>query len=275
MKTFKEYREEKNKRKSPKEVIETVFGSHSKKRTNESLDTSFGSHSIERLNEELEKSDDKERTKAAHTNVHEKIAPMGELNHVDKEHVRGYTDYSFPLNKTLRDYHEGQSLNPDHKDHIDAMTRILNSNKTKEDTHVYTGLKSSPAKHFTPVNGKIPTTVERHQPLFASTSSSLEMARSFSEDVKHKNDPTHGIEHHGEEGSRHVLKIHIPKGSSAASVRHLSFVPGEHEIVLNRGHDMEIHHKPEYHVSPKGEKTYIWHAKVSGHSPANLEGEDL
>jgi hypothetical protein len=68
----------------------------------------------------------------------------------------------------------------------------------------------------------------------------------------------------------HVLKIHLPKGTQAGSIKHLSNYKKENEVLLNRGHDLEIHHEPTVIDHPKKGKVHIWHAKVVDHNPQKL-----
>ena len=70
----------------------------------------------------------------------------------------------------------------------------------------------------------------------------------------------------------HVLKIHIPEGTRAARIDHLSHFPEEGETLLDRGHKIQIHPHPEAKIVEQSgtkrghqNKVYIWHAKVVGH----------
>jgi len=76
-------------------------------------------------------------------------------------------------------------------------------------------------------------------------------------------DEDHGIE---DGGGSHFLKIHLPKGTKAASVREHSFVPEEREILLHRGHNIEIQHKP----TKMANDMYMWHARVISHEPLSI-----
>jgi ADP-ribosyltransferase exoenzyme len=143
---------------------------------------------------------------------------------------------------------------------------MLDRQKTMEDMHVYTGIKYSPAKHFKKVGGKLPESTIARLPAFTSTSSSIKSARCFSEDTMHPNDERHGIEYPDSGEVRHDIKIHVPKGSKAASLRDHSFCPAEKEVLLHRGHDIEIHNKPE----KLDHNTYLWSAKIVGHKAVGL-----
>jgi hypothetical protein len=51
------------------------------------------------------------------------------------------------------------------------------------------------------------------------------------------------------------------------SLKKHSFVPVEHEVLLHRGHHIEIDGKPTHTDG----NTYVWNAKVVGHHPNDLD----
>jgi hypothetical protein len=278
MKTFKEYRTEVSIKKNPKKSMETFMGEHSipKKEKKKSMETSMGEHSkkivpIEEAKVEHppieETYSDKEKTDHAH----QKAAPMKKLDVVEKDAVSLYTDSSTGLNGALHHFHNGHNFNESYMRHAKTLTDVLDKNKTKEDTIVYTGVKKSPAALFDNDGTKHASV---HLPAFTSTSTSFGTARGFSEPAKHKHDINHGVSTDGTE-HRHVLQLHVPKGTSAASVKSHSFLPREHEILLNRGHDISIDPSPTHHIDSNGGHTYVWHARVVGNSKANLDAPDL
>ena len=283
-KTFKEYRESK---KNKPEIMETVFGSHSQPKT-ETMTTSFGSHSKPKnVNEdkegfELEKKPKDAPAYAKHKltpeqddHIHTKVAPLhaDKISDMEKEAVHDYSDESRPLNSMLHRHAKGMDISTknseSYKKTVKHLDNALGRHKTTEDMHVYTGLQYSPSKHFKKVDGKVPERQNVSLPSFVSTSSSVKSARAFSQDTMHPNDERHGIEHEEGGEARHVLKIHVPKGSHAMSLRDHSFVPEEKEVLLHRGHDIEIHHKPE----KLDHSTYLWHAKIVAHNVTDLDRE--
>lgn len=285
-KSFKEYRDEKN---SKKETMETSFGSHSLPKKKETMETSFGSHSLPKekpIKEDKEEKDafefDKKPvdnsayvkhtvTVAEHTHQHNQVAPM----HSDKmsanelEAASDYTDSSTTINSMLHMHAKGHDISTKNKDEYRKTAKhldnALNRHKTHDDMHVYTGIRYSPSKHFKKENGKLQSTATVNLPAFTSTSTSIQAARGFSEFTAHKNDVHHEVDSKTDE-VRHILKIHAPKGTHAMSLMDHSFCPDEKEILLHRGHDIEIHHKPE----KLDDKTYLWHAKIVGHNVADL-----
>lgn len=266
MKSFKAYLKDK---KEPKPSMETSFGSHSKKpEPKPSMETSFGSHSLEKKKpqsiDEAKLEDDSDE----HQNhVHEKVAPehTKKMSVDERNSLAKYTRGSTALNHALHQHHRFIPLDHDTKEHADHLTKAIGKHKTTEDTVLYTGIKHSPVKHFNHKDEH----AHVHLPAFTSTTTSRHQAHGFSNDVKHNNDKHHGVEH-GEFGAQHILKLHVPKGTSAVSVRKRSEFPTEHEVLLNRGHDIKIHPKPKH----LGNHVYQWDAHVVGHSPAKLKTED-
>lgn len=251
-------------------AMETVFGSHAYKNPDDvpALETKFGKHS-DKPKEELKEDKDDERTKEEHDHVHEKVAPFlgSKLSVEERNHVHAYTKGSKALNGSLHKHNAGREIDDHEKEQAHALTKILDKHKTKEDTHVYTGIPKSPAEHFKDHNK--PATM--HLPAFTSTSTSKKTSKAFAEFVHHKNDSKHGIVHHKEDKvAAHILKIHVPKGTSAASIRKQSDQPTEHEVLLNRGHHIEVHPKPE-HI---GNNIHVWHAKIVAHKPKDLDHDD-
>jgi len=149
-------------------------------------------------------------------------------------------------------------------DSIHHLDSALSKQSTKHDTVVYTGIPYSPVKHFhSPNRG-----VKVHLPAFTSTSSDKVVAYGFS---KHSNDPfdeDHGVTHDENNGSRHILKIHMPKGTHAMSMVDHAFIPEEHEVLLHRGYNIGIHPKPEY---DKELGAHVWTAKILSHDPEEIK----
>lgn len=278
MKKFTEWRADKKKPVEKLENIETSFGSHSIKKPKnpeklENMETSFGSHSIKKPKniEEAVETPFKEMklSSAVHNKLHTKVAPMRDDNLSEKElsAVKEYTDDSSELNSMLHRHAQGSDVgttrNKPIHDIASGLDSALVKHKTSEDLTVYTGVKRSPVHHFDKYQGRIPKETKVHLPAFTSTSTSVHKAHEFAVPDSHFNDEEHGID----EGShKHVLELHVPKGTHAMSVRNHSFVPTENEVLLHRGHEIMVHHKP----TRLSNGDYLWHAKVVGHSPKDI-----
>lgn len=277
MKSFKEYRDEKNS-KNPSE--QAYFGTHSRPKGEiPSEQASFGSHSNKtRISEdaELEKKRDEidsvlaghGRTKEQTDHIHENVAPIrnDDFNLDQRDAVDEYTDESGDLNNALHRHHQGKLKKSPHFAAASTIDSVLNNHKTTEDTHVFTGIKFSPAKHFRKTKDGVPTTTKVDFPAFTSTSTSLSSAREFSSGLSTPNDKNHGVEHDRFGEARHVLKINVPKGTNAMSLKKVSYIPHENEVLLHRGHTLEIHHQPQ----DIGDNTYLWNAHVVGHKLNDL-----
>lgn len=254
--TFKEYRKLKN-----LPLMQTWFGYHSEPDPVGIMQTSFGSHSQESVNEAAR---DHVHLAAEQERIHEKVAPLHESKLSSRElaSVVDYTDDSSDLNKSLYE-HSHRAKVPEDKivEHSNALESALSKHKTTEPTHVFTGLRRSPAEHFAAGAHDKPTRV--HVPAFISASTTLNKARTFATEVSHRNDAHHGISGM----AQHMLKIHMPAGTSAASMKSHSFIPGENEILLNRGHHLEIDPHPEH----LGSDMHLWNARVVEHKPVPLK----
>jgi hypothetical protein len=243
-KSFTEYRKRKN---IPLESMETVFGKHSQKSVTES---------------EYKILSNKE-----HDELHDSHVPFNAAG-TEPDHMKAVTDYtrdSTGMNGYLHNHHTKSNKADIHEKPVKDLTELLNKHKTKNPIDVYTGVLYSPAKHFDKVDGKVPESKTVHLPAFTSTTTARRIAEQFARGHTHENDANHGV--NTEYGNRHILKIHVPAGSSAASVKDISSMgPGEKEVLLNRGHNIEIHHKPEY----IGGNVYQWNAKIVSHTPDKL-----
>lgn len=284
--TFKEFRE---KKKNKPENMETVFGSHSvPKSARNNMETKFGKHSEPKKTVSEEKMFSADRgllqdqatvkphliTPEQNDHIHNKVAPSSrdKMSHNEHEAITDYSDESRPLNSLLHNHSNGHDITginkTQYKKTIGHLDNLLGRQSTTEDMHVYTGLKGSPTKHFKKVGGKVPDKALVNLPAFTSTSTSIKSARGFAENTSHPNDDRHGIQYPDDEhGAKHILKIHVPKGSHAMSIKGASFAPEENEILMHRGHQVEIHGTPE-HLSSN---TYLWHAKVVGHKVVDVE----
>ena len=280
MKTFKEYRAEQALKKlvQPYPIMETQCCTHSlpknKKQPYPTMETSFGSHSLpnkKKVDEATVKKpklhEEPEPTIVEHEAMHSAAAmPKEKLSPNEGEAINDYTDESRGLNGTLHKHAKGFDINTpsntSNKKTIGSLDNALRRQSTSSDMTLYTGLKSSPSKYFKDRKSKAPVTV--HLPAFTSTSTSPKTAQGFAEGTSDLRDEDHGIE---DGGGSHFLKIHAPKGTKAGSVKAHSFVPEENEILLHRGHDIEIHHTP----TKMANDMYMWHGTIKSHSPQDID----
>jgi hypothetical protein len=299
MKSFKEYRAEKEGKKVRNPSEQAYFGKHSEEKPakNPSEQAYFGKHSDEEkfVSEDEDSGVAKNRehgyTSSQEAHVHQNVAPIDKesLSAVQKTAIENYTDDSAHMNKTLHMHHQGHdvsagvenptrrmTIKPDHvksimqdAGHIDS---VLSNHKTTEDSHVYTGIRFSPSQHFHREKGVMPKTIKVDFPSFTSTTTDLDKAKTFAQSKTHENDNDHGVMPPGirdsvyHKGCRHTLKVHMPKGTHAMSLKTVSFMPGENEVLLHRGHTLEIHDHPEH----LGNSHYLWNAHVVHHELNDL-----
>lgn len=209
-----------------------------------------------------------EETKKFHTANKMKDEISSEAkNH--KGWLRHYSDYSTMMNTALHDHHANKQIEKtafnDPERHQRSLSfaqetdKILSKHKINSDHTVFTGVPQKHAEKFK--NQKEPLKV--HHPAFISTSTDFEQAAKFTGNTKKQ------------EQEFHVLKIHVPKGTHGGSMSGNTYYPKEKEVVLHRGHDLEIHHEPTIINHPKHGKIHVWNAKIVGHNPKPLNAKPL
>ena len=165
-------------------------------------------------------------------------------------------------------------------DHIKHLDSAMNRHLSQESFHVYTGLKSHPIPHknigiigrhqtgpnfggsIKIINGiknqqgiktleSSPRHIKAILPAFTSTSHNFQIAKSFAEGI---------------DGSRHILKLHIPKHSNYGGyIAHHGAHSEEYEFLLKRNTKLHIHPIPETNDTSGdhyGVHHHIWHGKI-------------
>lgn len=192
-----------------------------------------------------------------------------------------YTDDSTHINDRLHYLHNFNSpasyfKNIENKNHWDLYVSPLDDVTTKhkapESFHVYTGIQESPKNLFDKKKGSITGIQARHfteeghlkavLPAFTSTSLNANVAKGFSSVTGGGKTPL----------ERHLLKIHIPEGSThgAYIAHHSEAGEGEREFLMKRGTKLHIHPQPEtfndhvYNIEGHKikHKVHVWHAKI-------------
>lgn len=179
-----------------------------------------------------------------------------DIDHEHGEHVHDYTSYEHHhLNKNL---HDGIELQGGQKRMDEGISNFLRTAKMPSDTITYTGVK----------NDLRALAYGKTEPFhityrgYTSTSLKKSTASGFSE--------PHPPEAHEEDDVdhvRHVLKVHIPKDSSAAYIGHLSAHDHEQEVLLHKNARFEVHPVPDEHdqrFAPHDpdHRVLTWHAKL-------------
>jgi hypothetical protein len=249
----------------------------------------------------------KDMEKSSHKTHHKAFFyPTQEHHPVESDTVDDYAEGSAQMNMALHRIHKGLDANRYHIDDAHNMDSVFSAaHPSKADRVVFTGLRRSPTHMFDQARddtGKVPEHITMHHPAFLSTSSSSTVAHRFSHGLDtttsvHPSE-TFSTDHPGRNGSRfhemqssggqvrHMLMLHVPKGTSAISVNggdsnsnHIANRSVEHEVILDRGHKIKIHHSPTYSKPIKGEYgdhsgIMIWHGEVVGQDKMELPKTD-
>jgi ADP-ribosyltransferase exoenzyme len=256
MKTLKQYRADKQNQPYP--VMDTCFGSHSiSNQPYPEMGTEFGSHSVA---ESVENVNPFLNSRAREREIHEDVAPLDDEKLSNKElgAVMNYTDSSLALNKML---HDKSHDKPKLVDWANNLSSALSKHKIASDIHTFTGVSRSPARFF---NSPEQGTATVHLPAFTSTTTNFRTANRFTKPRVHPSDVNHDIPENEE--VKHILRLHMPAGTHAASMFEHSQHNHENEILMNRGADIEINRTPV----DVGNNTFMWHAKVVGQNPQPL-----
>lgn len=263
-----------------KKFIEEQNSSENKKEKRIAIHVSFGHHieQHEKINENVENeqiqndlinphSDEEIKSFHAKNKLNDTMLPPSEA----RDHFgwfRNYTDRSLELHKALWDDHHGVSHENDYDKKMhdrnlafaDATSKTFDKNKpTSQDFTVFSGINQNEAEKFK--NQK--ALVKVHHPSMISTSTNFDQAAKFT--GGNKKAPT----------EKHVLRLFVPKGTKAGSIRHVSRYKKENEVLLDRGHDLDIHPEPTIINHPVHGKVHIWHARVVGQNRKTLNTKPL
>ena len=202
--------------------LETSFGKHSQEKL-PSLETSFGKHSIQKkdIKESTYDEDVDQKTDSEQDKIHKE-------NKIEANaHTTSYSKYSYDHNSYLHKKYNGEDVSDQShiKNDIKKLDSVIKKHKIKHDIHVYTGLKKSP-EHLFKTESHMEHGVHVHLPSFTSTSTHHGIASDFSHAQdniskgKHtpRNDDAHN-ESNSSTRTRHILKIHVPKGTHGGSIR--------------------------------------------------------
>ena len=253
--------------------METCCGAHSVKPSDTKfpdMETVFGTHGTNPVTEEYSTEPGK---LTAADQVAEHKTKDSKLIHASNkigktESLENYSTSSTDINNSLHT----RKVSPSAKKQINSIDRSMDRASIDKDTHVFTGLKDSPAKHF--VGLKSGETAKVHLPAYTSTSTRYKIASNFTharpatqaERQTHTPLNSDHKDYKKYKTLEHVLKIHLPKGTKAGSIRHFASHDTEDEILLHRGHNIEIHPHPT--VDEFGNHT--WHARIISHTPEKV-----
>ena len=182
--------------------------------------------------------------------------------HYPQESLEGALDahvnkhgWSLEHNSYLHKRYLGGEIDPPLERATHNIDLHLRHHPAPMNFNVFTGLGGNPfkkkgkGKFGVHITGRNPDkSIKAHLPAFTSTSIDPTVAEDFSTETPGKH--------------KHILKIHIPKGSEHGRfVGHVSRFELEHEFLLNKGKNLKIHPKPEYYKKD-GHHYFIWHAHI-------------
>ena len=271
MKSFKAYANTKL------HAIETVFGHHSQPEPMYAMKTVFGHHSQSKpIKEAVFKKDVNWYDHVTEKDIHDDHDATPNTKD-EKNALLHYSHGSRDINEFLHRSYRGEKTPATlskNKKLIKHLDKLLDHSTIKYDTHVYTGLPESPhiAWEKTGTSPKKP--VKAILPAFTSTSTNYDIAKNFAkfhrnpDYVTHKprNSDAPNESKYGNKGN-HILKLELPEGTHAASIRSHSNYDEENEVLLHRGHQIEIDPRP----SVDQHRNYVWHGRIIGHSPHEIE----
>jgi hypothetical protein len=166
------------------------------------------------------------------------------LNTKELHHTKEYTSSSSDVNFALIHAHKNKKdIEPYYHQsihHLDSAT----SRPIGHHLHLYSGLGFNP-DHMKNKNGHV------HLPAYTSMTHDKSRAREFALDKAYKH----------EDGSKHILHIHMKKTDKGLHVSHFSHYHDEHETILPRNTKIKIHKKPTIY-NDYGSKTHVWHAHI-------------
>jgi hypothetical protein len=293
MKTFKSFLNEQESQKLPSMMA--VYGSHSQPKQKEnqsqpSMQTVYGSHSQPKSDtfhadpiisntlhkEEAGPTQGIDQIKLHTSKIANEIHNKNKVNDYDNS-VWHYAEYSEMMNHALHVHYKNNDhpANFNEDEHIRDIDKVLNKHKISHDTHVFSGLKESPEKHFAKQKTRNQT-VQVHFPAYTSTTTNFDLSTKFADNKSVPNNDKHpplnkdSVKSNDGE-TKHIIKLHVPKGTPGGSIRHISPHDDEDEVMLHRGLNVEIHHQPTMINHPKHGHLTVWHARVIGHNPKKIK----
>lgn len=139
------------------------------------------------------------------------------------------------------------------------LDKVVSKHTTKSDMTVFTGVPQKHAERFKNQNKPL----DVHHPGFLSSSTDFHQAVRF----------TGGAPKSGEE--KHVLRIHVPKGTVGGSMSGNTYYPKEKEFLFGRGHNLSVHHTPTVIDHPVHGKIHVWNATITGRNPKTINAKPV
>jgi hypothetical protein len=194
----------------------------------------------------------------------------------DLAYIGDYTSGdSYSLNDYLHRHYRKQAQKDDekiYKKQVQSLDRALTLQQLKEPLTVYTAVPESPANAWAVYGADVRRPIRLHLPAYTSTTTSLKVAIQFAEEnlptdsVDHRKHPPRNSKKAAEDGANQIIMLTIPAGTPAASIKNVSDIPEENEVLLPRGMNIEVNPRPT--MLKNGD--YVWHAQVIDHNPVQI-----
>lgn len=196
----------------------------------------------------------------------------------DMDYIGRYTSDSYNLNDYLHRHYRkaAHTVTKDdeknYKNQVQSLDRALTLRRLKNPLTVYTAVPESPANAWAVYGADVRRPIRLHLPAYTSTTTSLKVAVQFAEDslptdsVDHRRHPPRNIKKGAGDNGNQIIMLTIPAGTPASSVKNVSQIPEENEVLLPRGMDIEVNPRPT--LLKNGD--YVWHAQVIGHNPIQI-----
>ena len=196
----------------------------------------------------------------------------------DMYYIGRYTSDSYNLNDYLHRHYRkaAHTVTKDdeknYKNQVQSLDRALTLRRLKNPLTVYTAVPESPANAWAVYGADVRRPIRLHLPAYTSTTTSLKVAIIFAEDnlspssVDHRRHPPRNIKKGARDNGNQIIMLTIPAGTPASSVKNVSEIPEENEVLLPRGMDIEVNPRPT--LLKNGD--YVWHAQVIGHNPIQI-----
>jgi len=176
-----------------------------------------------------------------------------------KKSISNYTSTSLDIAKILHKMYRNNNFKaPQYQQkEIQMLDDIMYNHPLKTNLRLYHGLKENPFRVWIKYKMPFHKSVIVHMPAFTSTSTDIKKAIGFS--------------NYDYNDMRSVLKMNVPAGTPGLSVRKYSQYPGENEILLGRGINLQISPNPKNYDN----YTLIWNCKVLSATPKEHFNENV
>lgn len=194
-----------------------------------------------------------------------------------RDTIEKYTSYSGNISDLLHKMYRGNAVpnaNNLNLEEIKMLDDIMYHHPIKRSITVYHGARESPFRLWYKHRVQLNQPVLEHFPAYISTSTDFDTASNFARidefvtgDImkyirRNKKDVINNEIVDNSVPTRNILKIRVPKGTPGLSIESMTEFPGEDEILLGRGLEIQINPYPTSIVW-----ALVWDCKVKYINP--------